>query len=96
MEQSGLTTENKPTVISEDNAACVAQIGAGFIKSDRTKHIDPQIFSYTQDLITTGQIEVQKVESAHNIADLLTKALPAYIHRRLVQAAGMRLLHELT
>ena len=96
MEQSGLTTENKPTVIFEDNAACVAQIGAGFIKSDRTKHIDPQIFSYTQDLITIGQIEVQKVESAHNIADLLTKALPAYIHRRLVQAAGMRLLHELT
>ena len=94
--QTGLNTPINPTIIYEDNAACVAQVGAGFIKNDRVKHIDPQIFSYTQELITSGQIQVQNVESAHNIADLLTKALPAYTHRRLVQAAGMRLLHEIS
>ena len=71
-------------------------MGAGFIKNDRVKHIDPQIFSYTQELITSGQIQVQHIESAHNIANLLTKALPAYTHRRLVQAVGMRLLHEIS
>jgi hypothetical protein len=71
-------------------------VDAGFIKSDRVKHIDPQIFSYTQELITSGKLQLQNVESAHNIADLLTKALPAYTHRRLVQAAGMRFLHEIS
>jgi hypothetical protein len=73
----------------------VAQVGAGFIKSDRTKHISPEIFGFTQELIQSGQIEVKKIESANNIADMLTKALLAHTHRKLVQGAGMRLLHEL-
>ena len=59
------------------------------------KHIDPQIFSFTQELISSGQIEVKKIESAHNLADLLTKAFPAYTHHRLVQEAGMKFLHKL-
>lgn len=57
----------------EYNVAIVAQVGAGFIKSDGTKHIEPQIFTFTQELITSKQLEVQKIESAHNIADLLTR-----------------------
>ena len=96
MTQTGLTSPPKPTIIFEDNAACMAQVGAGYIKSNRTKHIDPKLFSYTQDLITSGQLEVQKMQSTHNIVDLLMKALSAHTHRRLVQAAGMKLLHELT
>jgi hypothetical protein len=94
-EQCGFAQDSKPTVIFEDNAACVAQVGAGFIKSDRTKHISPEIFGFTQELIQSGQIEVKKIESAHNLADMLTKALPAHTHRKLVQGAGMKLLHEL-
>jgi hypothetical protein len=95
LSQCGLAQENKPTIIFEDNAACVAQVGEGFIKSNRVKHIPPQFFGYTQELIQSEQIEVKKVESAHNIADMLTKALPAYTHKRLVREAGMRLHHEL-
>jgi hypothetical protein len=95
MEQCEITQDFKPTIIFEDNAACVAQVASDFIKTDRTKHICPQIFGFTQDLIESGQIEVKKIESSHNIADMLTKALPAYTHRRLVQEAGMRLLHEI-
>ena len=90
LSQCRLTQENKTTVIFEDSVACVAQVGEGFIKSDRVKHIPPQIFGFTQELIQSGQIEVKKVESAHNIADMLTKALPTYIHKRLVHEAGMR------
>jgi hypothetical protein len=45
LNQCGLNQEEKATVIFEDNAACVAQVGAGFIKSDRMKHIPPQLFS---------------------------------------------------
>ena len=82
-------------MVYEDNAACVTQVGAGFIKADRTKHVKPQILSFTQDLIQGEQMEVRKVTSAQNIADMLTKALPAYTHKRLVREAGMRHLHEL-
>ena len=65
-------------------------MAAGFIKADRNKHVDPQIFSFTQDLIQSSQLHVNKIESANNIADILTKALPAYTHKKIVHAAGMR------
>lgn len=71
-------------------------MSSGFIKADRTKHISPHIFSFTQDLIDKGQVDIQKIESEHNIADMLTKALPAYKHKKLIHAAGMRSLQELT
>lgn len=47
MEQSELNSTNKPTIIFEDNAACIAQVTSGFIKADRTKHISPQIFGFS-------------------------------------------------
>jgi hypothetical protein len=68
---------------------------AGFIKSDRTKHIDPKYFTYTNDLITDKVPEVKKIASANNLADLFTKALPASTHRRLVHDIGMRRLGNL-
>jgi len=37
-----------PTMIYEDNAACIAQIKAGYIKGDRIKHILPKFF-FTHD-----------------------------------------------
>ena len=95
MEQCGLTQDNKPIVIFENNAACIAQVEEGFIKSNRVKHISPQIFGFTQDLIQSGQIEVKKIEYAHNLANMLTKALPTYTYKRLVQESRMRLHHEL-
>jgi hypothetical protein len=66
---------------------------AGFIKGDRTKHIDPKYFSFTHDLITTGALEIKKIISAENLADLFTKALPVFAHRRLVHGIGMRQLN---
>ena len=88
MEQSGTSQGGYPITIFEDNTACVTQVGAGFIKLDHVKHIGSQIFGYTQDLIQSKQIEVKKIESAHNIADMLTKALPAYTHRGLYKRQG--------
>jgi len=38
---SGLTVDENPTILYEDNAACVTQMKEGYIKSDRTKHIPP-------------------------------------------------------
>ena len=95
LQMSGLTSMDKPTTIFEDNAACIEQVSSGFIKADRVKHISPHLFGYTQDLTETKQIEVKKIASADNIADVLTKALPAPQHRKLITAAGMRTLTEL-
>ena len=38
-----------PTILFEDNSACIAQIIWGYIKGDRTKHISPKFF-YTHEL----------------------------------------------
>jgi hypothetical protein len=39
----------KPTIINEDNSACIAIINAGFIKSNITEHIAPKLF-YSHEL----------------------------------------------
>ena len=40
---------NSPTILYENNAACITQIRGGYIKGDRTKHIAPNFF-YTHEL----------------------------------------------
>ena len=50
--------KNKPTILYEDNAACIAQVKGGYIKGDRTKHISPKFF-YTHELQNNGEINVQ-------------------------------------
>jgi hypothetical protein len=94
-DMAGLPVNTKPTIIFEDNAACIDQISSGFIKADRIKHISPHIFGFTQDLVKNQQIAVKKVASTDNIADFLTKALPAHQHQKLIFSAGMRTLTEL-
>ncbi|CAM8884854.1 unnamed protein product [Rhodiola kirilowii] len=73
---SGLQPTNDPITLYEDNAACVAQMKEGFVKSDRTKHISPKFFSFTQELEKNNVTNIQYVHSCENSADLLTKALP--------------------
>ena len=86
----GLTsTTNTPTVIFEDNAACITQIKEGYIKGDRTKHISPKFFS-THELQQNREIDVQKICSVDNLADLFTKALPTAVFKKLVYCIGMR------
>lgn len=92
---AGLSITKKPTIIYEDNAAYIEQVSSRFIKSDRVKHINPQIFEYTQELTDSGQIEIRKVALADNMADFLTKALPAPQHRKLIAAVGINSLAEL-
>ena len=82
-----------PTVLFEDNAACIAQQIGGYIKGDRTKHISPKFF-FTHDLQKDGEIEVQQIRSDHNLADLFTKALPATTFGRLVKSIGVYRLKD--
>ncbi|GKE51531.1 hypothetical protein Tco_1486687 [Tanacetum coccineum] len=86
----GLEKGRNPTLIYEDNSACISHMKEGYVKSDRTKHIPPRFFSYTQDLIKDNQVKMRYVQSSKNSADLFTKALPTAIFRKHVHNIGMR------
>ena len=83
-----------PTIIYEDNTACIAQLKEGYIKGDRTKHISPKFF-FTHDLQKDNVINVQQIRSSENLADLFTKALPTTIFEKLVHNIGVRRLKDL-
>ena len=80
--------KNKPTILYEDNAACIALVKGGNIKGDRTKHISPKFF-YNHELQNNGEINVQQIRSNDNLADLFTKALPTTTFKKLVHQIGM-------
>ena len=88
------TVTECPTIIYEDNTACISQVTEGYIKGDKTKHISPKLF-FTHDLQRDNEINVQQIQSCNNLADLFTKSLPAKRFEQLVQKIGMRHLHEL-
>ena len=49
-ESCGLSSiKGDPTILFEDNVACIAQITGDYIKGDKTKHISPKFF-YTHKL----------------------------------------------
>ena len=90
----GMAESKEPTVMYEDNAACIAQLKDGYIKGDRTKHILPKFF-FTHELQKAGEVHVVQVQSSDNSADLLTKALPTCTFRKLTHQIGMRRLKDL-
>ncbi|XP_019252656.1 PREDICTED: uncharacterized protein LOC109231449 [Nicotiana attenuata] len=89
-----LMKKDNPTILYEDNAACIAQLKGGYIKGDRTKHISPKFF-FTHDLQQNGEINVQQIRSCENLVDLFTKALPTSTFEKLRQKIGMRRLREI-
>ena len=83
-----------PTILYEDNTTCIAQLKAGYIKGDRTKHISPKFF-FTHDIQERGVIDIQQVRSSDNLADIFTKALPTKKFEELVSKIGLRRLNGL-
>jgi hypothetical protein len=83
----GVTGTMKAIRLYEDNAACVAQVQRGYIKSERSKHIDPKFF-FMHDL-NGKQLDVMQVSSDKNLADLFTKTLGSSKHWDLVRGLGM-------
>ncbi|XP_048622674.1 secreted RxLR effector protein 161-like [Brassica napus] len=92
---SGLAVgKEAPTIIYEDDAACIAQLKDGYIKGDRTKHIFPKFF-FTHDLQKAKEVQVVQVRSSDNFADLFTKSLPTSTFKKLTYQIGMRQLKDL-
>ena len=76
-ERCGLKCDVKiPTILFDDNVACIAQLKGSFIKGDRMKHISPKLF-FTHDLQKNGDIDVRQIRSSDNPANLFTKSLLA-------------------
>jgi hypothetical protein len=78
----------------EDNAACIAQMRSGYIKSDLTKHMSPKLF-YPHQLQKVGEIEILQTKSCDNLVDLFTKSLPTSLFQKYVFGIGMRQLKDL-
>jgi hypothetical protein len=94
-EKCGLSSiKGSPTILYEDNVACITQIRGGYIKGDRTKHISPKFF-YTHELQKSGDIDVKQIRSSDNLADLFTKSLPTATFKKIVYNIGMRRLKDL-
>lgn len=77
----------KPIKVYEDNSACIAQVQRGYIKTDRSKHIDPKFF-FMHDL-NNKELVVTMISSESNLADLFTKALGSTKHWGLTHGLGM-------
>jgi hypothetical protein len=84
--QSSCGTEpiGSPTIIYEDNAACIAQMQLGYVKSNVTKHITPKLL-YPYQLQETGEISIFQIKSCDNLlADLFTKSLTYTVFSKCV------------
>ena len=94
-ESCGLSSiKGDPTILFENNVACITQITGGHIKRDGTKHISPKFF-YTHELQQSGEIDVQQIHSSDNLADLFTKLLPTSTFKKLIHRIGMRQLKDI-
>jgi hypothetical protein len=83
-----------PTIIYEDNAACIAQMQSCYVKSNVTKHITPKLF-YQHELQVNGEINILQTKSYDNLVDLFIKSLPYYTFYKCVADIGMRRLRDL-
>ena len=65
--------QNEPSLVNEDNAACVATSKNAMLQG-RTKHMQIKQ-SMMRDAQEVGEVNIQWIETAKQLADILTKAL---------------------
>jgi hypothetical protein len=70
---------NTPTIIYEDNAACVTQMHMGYVKSNLTKHIAPKFF-YPHELQKSGKIKILQARSCDNLSHPILQGKPNASH----------------
>jgi len=82
----GLTLR-MPTLIVSDNQAAINH-ASDAMTTARSKHIDIR-HHFIRDNIATGHVTLNYCDTADNLADLLTKALPAPAHWKLMGGLGL-------
>eukprot|EP00961_Rhodomonas_salina_P224431 3034169-Rhodomonas_salina.1 len=66
--------QSKPTVVWEDNTACI-QIANNPVNRKFTRHIDVRCY-FVRDLVWDKVMTLVKCAGTHNVTDALTKSLP--------------------
>jgi hypothetical protein len=84
----GIEPIRSPIIIYKDNAACIAQMQSGYVKSNITKHITPKLF-YPHELQVNGEISILQIKSCDNLTDLFTKSLPYCTFSKCFTGIGM-------
>jgi hypothetical protein len=73
-----------PSTIFEDNASCIAVATREVLHKPRTKHIALK-YHHFKDYLQSGALQIVKVPTASNLADIFTKPLTQVLHERLRQ-----------
>ena len=81
----GLSCDNKPIQIAEDNSAAIAQAAAGIRAVRKAKHYEVRL-RFLQDLVALKSIEFIYCPTDIQLADLLTKPLLSERHTALTNA----------
>jgi hypothetical protein len=83
----------KPFTINQDNQSTIA-IAMNPIAHSRTKHIDIR-HHFLRQHIEKKEVELVYCETENMVADVMTKALPAKQHWKLISMMGMRRLSDI-
>ena len=83
-----------PTVIYENNVACITQLRGEYIQGDKTKHISPKFFCI-HELQQNKKINIKQIRFIENLVDMFTKALPTSTFEKIVYGIGMRRFNKL-
>lgn len=78
---------SKPTVIYEDNQGCIATTSSGKA-SHKLKHVDIR-YHFVRDIIEKGDIVVMYIGTENQLADIMTKGLPAVTHNNARRKLGL-------
>ena len=84
--------EQVPISLFCDNSGAVAQ-SKDLRNHKKGKHIERK-YHIIRDIIAHGDVVVSKIESANNLADLFTKALPQRTFESHFEGMGVRLVHN--
>jgi hypothetical protein len=85
----GMGIVESPTIIYEDNVACVAQMQTWYIKNNYTKHISLKLF-YPYELQENWEIRILQIKYCNNHTNLFIKSLPLTIFYKCVKDIGMK------
>ena len=93
----GFRKPQAPTVIYEDNNAA-AVVAQSAVIQRRARHIDLRYFKI-RELVATNQVQIDRVNSADNCADVFTKnvgPLTLYRHLPMLLGSDQRVLSKKT
>jgi hypothetical protein len=76
--------QEEPTLIWEDNKACILLAENESSSAGRCKHIDTK-FRFVAEAISDGVVKIRYTPSAYNYSDILTKPLTEVMFQRMIE-----------